>query len=272
MCYNYSAEFPLIGRNPLMERTFSLEDHPELLLPVIDGFLYGDAPVLAAVPGKDDYSLRQMEWGFIPSYVKNREQTDQMRQGYTNAQGKFIEMKNMLNAKGEELLLPNKVFRTSALERRCLVPADGFYEHRHFFPMGKKGQRLKTPNKYPHYIHLADKPSFFFAGVYRTWTDVVTGELKDTFAIVTTAANPLMEIIHNSKKRMPVILPDNLAEEWMMGRPDENRITELATYQYDADAMVAHTIGKDYKTSGHPKDPVSYRELEEDGKEPLTLF
>ncbi|MFU1856647.1 SOS response-associated peptidase family protein [Sphingobacterium sp. NGMCC 1.201703] len=77
--------------------------------------------------------------------------------------------------------------------------------------------------------------------------------MVDTVALVTTEANSLMRQIHNSKNRMPTMLPDELAWEWMMV-PDlsEDRITELATYQISAAEMEAYTIDKDFKTTGTP--------------------
>lgn len=69
------------------------------------------------------------------------------------------------------------------------------------------------------------------AGVWQPWTDKETGETFDTFAIVTTEANELMSLVHNKKKRMPTILTDEAAKEWMKPNLDEKQIQELATSQ-----------------------------------------
>jgi putative SOS response-associated peptidase YedK len=60
--------------------------------------------------------------------------------------------------------------------------------------------------KVPYYIRLKDDIAMPMAGVYDSWIDIDTGEILKTFSIITTAANSLMERIHNTKKRMPVIL------------------------------------------------------------------
>jgi putative SOS response-associated peptidase YedK len=155
------------------------------------------------------------------------------------------------------------MFRDAALRRRCLVLSSGFYEWRHIHPVGKKGQPLKTTHRYPYHITLKDQPCFFMAGIWTPWTDRSTGETFDTFAIVTTAANHLMEQIHNSKKRMPVILTETLAAEWISERLSEERITEIATSQIPANMMHAHSIRKDFREALDPAEAFRYEELPE---------
>ncbi|MEO6838729.1 MAG: SOS response-associated peptidase family protein, partial [Ginsengibacter sp.] len=94
-------------------------------------------------------------------------------------------------------------------------------------------------------------------------SDKETGETIDTCAIVTTKANPLMEQIHNSKKRMPVILSQELAGEWITDGLTEERITELATNQYPAEEMEAYTIQKDFRSALDPGEAFQYEELEQ---------
>ncbi len=64
-------------------------------------------------------------------------------------------------------------------------------------------------------------------GIWTPWRDKNTGGYVESFAIVTTKAKKLMEQVHNSKKRMPTILNEDLAYEWMFGKLDEKRITEI---------------------------------------------
>jgi putative SOS response-associated peptidase YedK len=85
------------------------------------------------------------------------------------------------------------------------------------------------------------------AGIWQPWTDRATGEHVETFAIVTTKANSLMEQIHNSKKRMPTILNEELAWEWLFGDLDEKRISEIAQSQIPPNEMEAFTITKDFR-------------------------
>ncbi|MBL7750017.1 MAG: SOS response-associated peptidase family protein, partial [Chitinophagaceae bacterium] len=90
-----------------------------------------------------------------------------------------------------------------------------------------------------------------------------TGEYVESFAIVTTAANALMEKIHNSKKRMPAILSEDLAWEWLFGNLDEKRITDIAMTPFPAEQMEAYTIAKDFRDSLEPTKRVEYEELPE---------
>ncbi|HEX8332300.1 MAG TPA: SOS response-associated peptidase family protein, partial [Segetibacter sp.] len=168
-----------------------------------DGFAYG--PTMVIVPKADcGWDIVPMEWGFIPSYLINRDAVEKFRRGYTDSQGKYRPAMTTLNAIGEELLLPGKMYREAALKRRCLFISTSFFEWRHIFPIGKKGQPLKTAVKYPYNIRTKSEYEIHFtAGIWQRWTDKESGETVDTCALVTTKANRLMEQIHNSKKRMP---------------------------------------------------------------------
>ncbi|MCQ9634118.1 SOS response-associated peptidase [Chryseobacterium sp. WG23] len=235
-----------------------------------EGFNYGNIAVLRPTEDKCNFDIVQMEWGFIPTYVKNRENVKKMRFGYKDDNGKWHQPYTTLNAKGEELLLIDettgreKMFRKAALERRCLILSSEFYEWRHIYRLNKKTNKpLKTADKYPYHIGLKGKEYFFIAAIWQNWTDKDTGETVDTVALVTTEANPLMRQIHNSKNRMPTMLPDELAWEWMMEDLSEERITELATYQISASEMDAYTIEKDFKTTGTPTKAFVYSEVPE---------
>ena len=167
--------------------------------PYQTGFDYFDWPVVSPT-GAGDWEIDKMEWGFVPANVKSRDGVDRFRKGYKDATGKFRPPMTTLNAKGEELLLPGKMFREAALNRRCLVIASYFYEWRHVQVRGKRGEFLKTPEKFPYYIGVKDSPKYFFmAGVWERLEDYKTHEIVDTFAVCTTDANSLMSQIHNSK-------------------------------------------------------------------------
>jgi putative SOS response-associated peptidase YedK len=75
------------------------------------------------------------------------------------------------------------------------------------------------------------------AGIWQPWTDKETGEYMETFAIVTTKANKLMEQIHNTKKRMPILLNEDLAYEWLFDDLSEQRVLEIAGTQYPSEEM-----------------------------------
>lgn len=111
-----------------------------------------------------------------------------------------------INARSETVR-ERPAFRDAFAHRRCVVPADGFYEWR------REG-RLKTP----FWFHPTEGKLFRFAGIYETWTNKATGQKLRTFAILTTAANDVVGAVHD---RMPMILRPEDAPVWLTGSPDE---------------------------------------------------
>ena len=267
MCYYNAqkvthAEFLRLKK---LEKTIVERDYFNRL--VIVGFDFGPTTVLKPIEGKEDVEIVQMEWGFLPDplkwpFIETREDAFKIRRGYTDARGKFIQPLNFLNAVSEELLVSNKVYRQAALQRRCIIPSSGFYDWRHIFPLNKKtGQPLKTAVKYPYRVMVKDKELFWMAGIWNQWTDAETGETVDTCAIITTEANLVMSQIHNSKKRMPTILNDDLAWEWMFGKLDEKRISEIARWQLPWQELRYYTLAKDFLNSNDPLKEFVYPDL-----------
>lgn len=139
-----------------------------------------------------------------------------------------------LNARGEAIFkLPS--FRNSAKEKRCLVYIDGFFEHHHH---GKE--------TYPYFISRKDGKPMILAGLWNEWQDPVTDELLRTFTIVTTVGNPMMGEIHNNPKlkgpRMPLILPDDIADEWIF-EEEREKVEELIS-SFPETELEAYTVGK----------------------------
>jgi putative SOS response-associated peptidase YedK len=83
----------------------------------------------------------------------------------------------------------------------------------------------------------------------------------ETFVIVTTKANKLMEQIHNTKKRMPTLLNEDLAYEWLFDNLSEERILEIAGAQYPSEAMQACAIAKDFREALEPTKEFAYEDL-----------
>jgi putative SOS response-associated peptidase YedK len=142
------------------------------------------------------------KWGLIPQWIKSKEEADKIRI-------------NTLNARSESIF-EKPSFRTAIQTQRCLIPATGFYEWQH---QGK--------SKIPYFIELADKSTFAFGGIFSNWINKETGEIIQTFSIITTDANPLMAEIHNSKKRMPLILEKENEDMWLQGALSKTDIMEL---------------------------------------------
>jgi len=225
------------------------------------GFDYNDFPVLRAIPGSHETERVNMQWGFLPSYLRNQEEVKKFRFGYKNDAGKWIPGYTTLNATSEQLL--GKMFKDAALHRRCLIPSNGFYEWRHVQVVGKSGKLLKTPEKFPYWVRMKDQPEFFMAGIYNPWTDQDTKITINTFAIITTEANTLMKQIHNSKERMPTILPGNLAESWLYKDLADQDILDIANYQTATAEMIATPLHKDFLKRDNPHEAVVYQEVPE---------
>lgn len=102
-------------------------------------------------------------------------------------------MKQFLN-----LPLHEKPSFRNVVNNRCLIVADGFYEWQWLDEKGKQKQKFQ--------LTLPDNELLAFAGIWSEWLDKSTGELINTYSILTTEANELMSKIHNTKKRMPVIV------------------------------------------------------------------
>lgn len=102
-------------------------------------------------------------------------------------------------------------------------------------------------------------------GIFKPWTDKVTGEIVNTVSIGTTHApeGHLMAKVHNSKFRMPSILNEDMGWEWMLENPSEDRITEIVTTQFPSELIGAWTIDKSFKISGNPKEAVVWSEYPE---------
>lgn len=124
------------------------------------------------------------QWGLIPHWAKDS------KIGY-----------NMINAKAETIN-QKPSFKNPLKNKRCLIPADGFYEW-------KNSGNKKTP----YYIFIKDNPFFSMAGLYDEWTATDNKKII-TFTIITTEANELVAGIHD-KKRMPVIIEKKDREFWL---------------------------------------------------------
>lgn len=85
------------------------------------------------------------------------------------------------------------------------------------------------------------KNLFCFGGIYAGWTDKTMGEHLQTFSIITTEANALMEKIHNLKKRMPVIISPDRYDEWLDANLSSDQITDFFT-PFPTERMKAESI------------------------------
>jgi putative SOS response-associated peptidase YedK len=136
--------------------------------------------IVRLVEGKRQFAL--VRWGLLPSWVKDP---------------KTFTL--LINARGESAA-EKPAFRAAMKRRRCLIPADGFYEWQ------AAGER-----KRPYYVRAKSGAPLAFAGLWETWTGP-NGEELETAAIVTTTANRTLKPIH---ERMPVIVPPDGFDLWL---------------------------------------------------------
>jgi putative SOS response-associated peptidase YedK len=168
-------------------------------------------PILA-VPNDGKNKLELYQWGLVPSWAKDP------------AIGN-----KMINARAETLAT-KPAYRSAFKRRRCIIPADGFYEWR------------KEPNgtKTPMYIRRRDHKPFAFAGLWEVWRSADGTELP-TCTIVTGEPNALVKPIHD---RMPVILTPEAMRKWL--DPAELPPEELLKLlnPYPAEEMEATPVSK----------------------------
>lgn len=209
---------------------------------VHNGFNY--APCAILIPSADgkDFDIVQAEWGYVPGFVKTRTEANLFRAKYTT-----------LNFKSENLFVKENGERSmwgdAAKNRRCLVLSTGIVESRHVPKIGKKGQQLKETIKYPYQVTVKNLEYFFMPGLYNEWLDPETSQFVNTVAIGITDANAVMSQIHNSKKRMPSILTEELAWEWLMEKPSQERLSAIARTQIPSRLLDFCTVDRNYRTT-----------------------
>jgi putative SOS response-associated peptidase YedK len=138
---------------------------------------------VAVLARADDRRIEYMRWGLIPSWAKD-----------------ISIGSKMFNARAETIQ-EKPSFRTAFARRRCLIPADGFYEWQ---------KQEKGPSK-PFRFQLLQKKPFAFAGLWELWRSPEGDELKSC-TIITTEANELVAKVH---PRMPVILDADTCWSWI---------------------------------------------------------
>ncbi|HWE85215.1 MAG TPA: SOS response-associated peptidase [Terracidiphilus sp.] len=167
-------------------------------------------PVVRLDRETGERELTVMRWGLIPFWAKDA------KVGFST-----------INAKAETITT-SPAFREAMKSRRCLVPAEWFYEW----------QKLDAKNKQPYAIGMKDGGLFAFAGLWDRWKDRTTGNTLETYTIITTDPNELMEPLHN---RMPAILRREDYSRWLEpGEPSHLPVDLLKPY--DADAMKAWKV------------------------------
>ncbi len=166
-------------------------------------------PIIRQSKETGERELIVARWGLVPFFTKDM---------------KEVKGLSTINARAETIATA-KTWREPFRKRRCLVPADAFYE----WPKDGKG------TKQPYAFGLANGNPFAFAGLWDAWRDEQGGWLR-SFAIVTTEANELMARIH---PRMPVILQARDYDRWL-NRAETERLPLDLLRPFEAQAMEMH--------------------------------
>ncbi len=157
-------------------------------------------PVDSFADYRPRYNIAPTQDYFVVSIKFENREVIPARWGLVNRDAKDASMAaRCINARAETVNT-RSTFREAFLKRRCVVPADGFFEW-----TGPKIARR------PIWFHRPDGKLILFAGLYEAWTPA-PGEWQTTFTIITTGANSVVSAYHD---RMPVILADRDADDWM---------------------------------------------------------
>jgi putative SOS response-associated peptidase YedK len=243
MCYFNSVHLAEAGIVYLNGQALSVPPEGQSI-PLGNGFAYGEWPVVSWLNAQQGPQVQMAHWEFVPDWIKRHADLEGFRKKY-----------NTLNAKAETVL-SGKMFRQAVLQSPCLVLSSGFFEWRHV-----QGEGQSKPSAYPYYIHAPAAPFFFMAGIQRDWVDLETGECVTCFAILTRPANALMTQVHNTKKRMPLVLPQSQAGAWLNPQKCEGEIQSLLETAIPEDFLTAYPVRKDFRQWSNPEQRESYAEL-----------
>ena len=186
MCYKIKEPENMTEAEKEFAARFS---RPETFNPAryLNGF---DYPKAAIILDDNPNEIIMGSWGLVPGWAATKDRKE------------FFKKTNTLNAKIEEVY--EKASYKSYTDNRCLILAQSFIEYKHVPIPGRK-----TSDKVPYEIFAPDRKPFAIAGLYSIIND------EPTFTLLTTEANTLMAEIHNSAKRMPVVLQKQEQELWL---------------------------------------------------------
>jgi len=228
MCYDIKTSLESqLRRAEFNSDEQDIRELKEKLKPFVETNLYHASgyahPHTLIYPDANPFLPTISVWGLIPAWVRDTAKKAQLWNATLNARG--------------ESIFEKPSFRDSAKNRRCIIILDGFYEHHH-----------KQGKTFPYFIQKKSGAPMTVAGLWSEWLDKATGELVNSFTIVTTKANALLTKIHNNPKlkeaRMPVLLADEDIDTWLQpitGEADKKAITALIK-PWEGEELIAYTV------------------------------
>jgi len=208
-------------------------------------------PVILREDGK--HYMKPFEWGVIADYMNTPELVKKNRAMMCNAQS--------------EKLLDKKSYWHRIRKKRCIIPVQGFFEHRNV---------KSIKNKIPYFIQLKDRPVFALLGLY-TYSpipDPETGEITGTFTIVTRQANSIMQQIHNggpNAGRMPLLLPKDLELKWLQEDLSDKELEQLLQFEMPSENLTCHPVYTIRTTKERPDSRGKLEIFEWPGLPPLGM-
>jgi putative SOS response-associated peptidase YedK len=187
---------------------------------------------IVVIPTLDGQRVaRRMRWGLVPSWARD------IKIGAS-----------LINARAESIA-SKPAFRAAFNGRRCLIPADGFYE----WQSGPRG-------KQPYRVTLVDGSMFAFAGRWERWRNPTTDEWIESCCIVTCETNELTSKFHD---RMPVIVATGDYDTWLTGTPEQ---ASTLLKPYPADEMRAYPVGSQVNNAKNDSAELVAEQNERDGQ------
>ena len=211
------GRFQLSVKGKQISERYNVEVFDELYKPN-----YNCAPSqkLPVITNNEPHNLSYFRWGLIPFWAKDP------KLGFRN-----------INTRAETISVKPS-FKNAFKKRRCIIPANGFYEW------------SQDENKTPFRIFLRDEELFAIAGIWESWKDA-ENKIINSFSIITTEANSLCKDIHN---RMPVILKPENEQSWLQENNEE--LLKQLLVPFDPRKMDTYAISKEVNSPKNNKPEI----------------
>ena len=202
-------------------------DLPEINSYYINAFTNAD---IAIIPQDNPDKAIKATWGLVPFWGKSDPQKFLSGKQYTN------------NARGEEMY-EKKSYKGEVENHRCIILFDGFYEP-HWYD---------SKQQQPYYCYVPkdndykEREILPIGGIYSKVDD------QYYVSLVTTKANEFFTTVHNKKKRMPLVLDDNLVKEWIEPNQSKSVVDDLVHEGFTSKQFRAHPVGNIYSKSFNKK-------------------